>query len=84
MTSGFIIMALQTAFNTKQHSTVNQHKKTIQSIRLFWAHQYNRIIVDDENCKKDPLIMSPAPSAVEMQTCVQQHGNIDTSEQIYL
>ena len=52
MTSGFIIMALQTAFNTNQHSTaVNQHQKTVQSIRLFWAQQYNRIIVDHENWK---------------------------------
>ena len=51
MTSGFIIMALQTAFNTKQPSTVNQHQKTVQSIRLFWAQQYNRIIVDYKNCK---------------------------------
>ena len=28
--------------------------------------------------------MPPAPSAVEMQTCVQQHGNIDTSEKKYI
>ena len=35
----------QTAFNSE--ST----QKTVQSIRLFRAQQYNRIIVDYENCK---------------------------------
>ena len=48
MTSGFIIMALQTAFNTKQLQQWINTKKTVQSIRLFWAQEYNRIIVDYE------------------------------------
>ena len=41
--------------NSLQHQTVfnseSTQKKTVQSIRLFWAQQYNRIIVDHENWK---------------------------------